>query len=267
MAELQAAETLGQHAIIMGHAAPEVAFPAQSHYFDQIVQRYRSTLIAQLYGHTHSSTFTVGYSMPAAKSAETATTIAFTSGSLTPFGGAVNPGFRVYELDEHTGEIWDFHDYHVNMWDPDFNKGPQWKLLYSARSEYGSLVPGSEGKPLGPSFWHRLSEAFDASEEAFRRYIYNRFRGSRYGERRACLSPRCWKYMICVMRRSRSEERCSLADVAQQPLYKLASSGQADAMPIEGDEGWSLDNSHNRNFGMRELLRAIADKAQRGEVR
>ncbi|CAD6575729.1 MAG: hypothetical protein CYPHOPRED_005777 [Cyphobasidiales sp. Tagirdzhanova-0007] len=132
MQELQAAESQGEHAIILGHASPALAFPAQSHYFDQIVQRYRSTVVGQFYGHTHSSDFIVSYSTPALKTAETASSVAFVSGALTPYGGVVNPGFRVYELDDGTGEIWDWTEYYVNISDPSFKHGPQWQALYSA---------------------------------------------------------------------------------------------------------------------------------------
>lgn len=209
MQELQKAETSGQRAIIIGHASPSMAMPEQSHFFDQIIQRYRATVVAQFYGHTHSSDFVLGYATPASKSPETASSVSFIAGALTPLGGMVNPGFRVYDLDEATGEVWDWKEYYTNISDPTFNDGPVWQQLYTARQAYGPLVPGSEGEPLGPAFWHRLTQVLESSEQAFRTFIFNKFRGSRFGQRKACRTDKCRAYAICGLRRGRSEERCS----------------------------------------------------------
>jgi sphingomyelin phosphodiesterase len=71
--ELQAAEDAGQRAWIIAHMPPGESdalldqvrvhsrlilyyislCPAQSNYFDQIVQRYRNTIAGQFFGHSH----------------------------------------------------------------------------------------------------------------------------------------------------------------------------------------------------------------------
>ena len=254
MQELQAAESQGEHAIILGHASPALAFPAQSHYFDQIVQRYRSTVVGQFYGHTHSSDFIVSYSTPALKTAETASSVAFVSGALTPYGGVVNPGFRVYELDDGTGEIWDWTEYYVNISDPSFKHGPQWQALYSARESYSPFVPQSEGKPLDPSFWHRLSEAFEASPKAFALFIYNKYRGSRWGATKVCRTAACRSFAICGIRRSRSEEKCPPKPFQIRSTDLRSNAEESLISP------YLHTQAQEKVFGMSQLLQGIAAK-------
>jgi len=258
MQELQQAETHGQHAIIIGHASPATAMPAQSHYFDQIIQRYRATVVGQFYGHTHSSDFVVSYSTPASKTAETASSVGFVAGALTPLGGMVNPGFRVYELDAGTGEIWDWKEYYTNISDPTFNDGPVWRELYSAREAYSPLIAHQEQpqeqeqeqglqelseqepEPLGPAFWHKVTEALESSETAFRKFIFNKFRGSRFGERRACRTDKCRGYAICGLRRGRSEERCLTLHLGKDEPPPVAT-----PEPRRGDEA-EHEHEHGR---------------------
>ena len=262
IAELQAAEAVGQRAIILGHAAPRLAFPAQSHYFDQVVQRYRSTVVAQLYGHTHSGDITISYSTPARKTAETASSLALTGAAVTPFGGLVNPGYRVYEIDEATGEIWDYREYFVNI--TELGPGTQgplpWKLLHSAREDYGTLVdpPLEATAPLVPAFWHRLSEVFETSETAFRRYVFNKYRGTGFAAYRACRTERCRRYAICKMRRSRSEEPCYYEEIkgSENRAAEDSRPTQLRDQTFEDDEDGASHLFKNA-FGMRELFQGI----------
>lgn len=268
MRELQHAESKGQHAIIIGHAAPSSAFPAQSHYFDQIVQRYRSTLVGQFYGHTHASDFAISYATPAEKTAETASAVAFVSGALTPLGRSVNPGFRVYEMDEATGEIWDWKEYYANITDPSFQKGPQWKVLYSAREYYGDLVKQPAHEPLRPAFWHRLSEVLEESLPAFRRFIFNKYRGSSFAVNRACKSDACRRSTLCGLRRVRTEDKCGrinpptvLGDELEHYQPHEPSAGEVSEAEIRDElEGTS------RDFGFEQLLVGIVNKAKYGQV-
>jgi sphingomyelin phosphodiesterase len=260
MRELQAAESQGLKALIIGHAPPTTSFPAQSHYLDQIIQRYRSTVIAQLFGHTHVSDFLVSYSTPAIKTPETASAVGFASGALTPFGGVINPGFRVYELDEVTGEIWDYKDYYANITDPSFKHGPEWRVLYSAREEYGPLIPDSQDKPLDPAFWHSVSIVIENSAHQFRKYIYNKYRGSKWGAELACRTPQCHNRVICNLRRSRSEDRC----LAGVDTKQVGTHSQEEV--LDSDESSPAAEANAQKFGMQQLLQGIMDKAKKGEL-
>lgn len=268
MRELQHAESKGQHAIIIGHAAPAVAFPEQSHYFDQIVQRYRSTLVGQFYGHTHASDFAISYSTPAEKTAETASAMSFVSGALTPLGRSSNPGFRVYELDAATGELWDWKEYYANISDPSFQKGPQWKVLYSARDLYGDLVKQPSDVPLRPAFWHRLSEVLEDSLPAFRRFVQNKYRGSPFAVNRACRSDGCRRATLCGLRRARTEDKCGRIN---PPTIIGEESGHyhprepSTTEPSEAEIRDELEET-TRDFGFEQLLNGIVNKAKYGQV-
>jgi sphingomyelin phosphodiesterase len=268
MRELQYAESKGQHAIIIGHAAPSSAFPAQSHYFDQIVQRYRATLVGQFYGHTHESDFAVSYATPAEKTAETASAVAFVSGALTPFGRSANPGFRVYELDEDTGEVWDWKEYYANITDPSFQKGPQWKVLYSARETYGELVKQPSHEPLRPAFWHRLSEVLEESLPAFRRFIFNKYRGSPFSINRACKSDMCRRMILCNLRRVRTEDKCGRINAPtvlgdELDHYQVHEPADIDVSPAEIQD--ELEAA-SRDFGFEQLIGGLVNKAKFGGV-
>ena len=215
-----------------------------------------------MYGHTHSGDITISYSTPARKTAETASSLALTGAAVTPFGGLVNPGYRVYEIDEATGEIWDYREYFVNI--TEVGPGTQgplpWKLLHSAREDYGTLVdpPLESTSPLVPAFWHRLSEVFETSETAFRRYVFNKYRGTSFAAHRACRSERCQRYAICKMRRSRSEEPCSYEEIkgSESRAFGSPRPTHLRAYTAEEDEDGAPHLFKNA-FGLRELLQGM----------
>ena len=55
VAQLQAAEDAGQRAWLIGHipSGKSDVFHDQSNYYDQVVQRYKNTIAAQFFGHSH----------------------------------------------------------------------------------------------------------------------------------------------------------------------------------------------------------------------
>lgn len=160
----------------------------QSNYLAQVFNRYRHTIAAHFYGHTHSDSFAVGYSDYLARTAETATGIAFIGGSLTPMSG--NPVFRVFEVDPDTYEVMDFTPYTcvlvtvspplpriadrfgavparaVDLDAVGFGHPPDWQPYYSARESYGLGMDPSwpAGASLNSTFWHRVTENFEKNE-------------------------------------------------------------------------------------------------------
>lgn len=204
IAQLHDAESHGQRAIIIAHGHPVGYFKAQSHVFDQIVNRFRDTIGVQLYGHAHTSSVAVHYSTPADPRAETATSVSYIGGSLTPFGG-VNPGFRVYDVDEVSGEVWDWADYYYDI-SKATDQQPEWKVLYRAREEYGSMVPVAKDQPLTAAFWHNVTTYLTTDSRAFDRFVKNKYRDG-VAARRPCRGL-CYLYTLCAMRRSRTEDPC-----------------------------------------------------------
>lgn len=82
---------------------------AQANYASQIYHRYRDTIAAHFYGHTHSDTFAIAYSDYSNRSAANAEGIAYVCGALTPMSG--NPVFRVYDVHSESYEVMDFRVY------------------------------------------------------------------------------------------------------------------------------------------------------------
>jgi sphingomyelin phosphodiesterase len=75
----------------------------------------------------------------------------------------------------------------------------------SARDSYGSLVGGlSHTDSLNASFWHKLTETFEANDAAYQLYNARLTRGAKVA---ACNGP-CKATAICDMRALRSENNC-----------------------------------------------------------
>ncbi|KAI0311070.1 sphingomyelin phosphodiesterase [Amylostereum chailletii] len=224
--QLQSAEDESQRVWIIGHIPSGKADFAhdQSNYYDQIIQRYKNTIAAQFFGHSHMDQFEVAYSDWDNQTTETADSILFIAPALTPTSG--NPAFKIYDVDPDTFEVIDAkvfsstylpvaspsRGYHIhrtlhtaNISDPSFQTGPTWELYYSARDTWGPLV-GNLGPsdPLNASFWHKLTEVFETNETAFQLYNTHLSRGGRVT---ACTDD-CKTATICDLRAARSENNC-----------------------------------------------------------
>ncbi|KAF8591354.1 sphingomyelin phosphodiesterase [Ramaria rubella] len=205
--QLQAAEDAGQRAWIIGHipAGKADAFHDQSNYYNQIVQRYINTVAGQFFGHSHKDQFEIAYSDFDNQSAETADSVALICPALTPTSG--NPAFKLYDIDPDTLEVMDAKVFITNISDPHFQTKPTWELYYSARESYGSMV-GNLGPrdALNASFWHLLTEVFEANDTAFQ--LWNT-RLSRDGDVVPCTDD-CKNTTICDQRALRSQNSCDV---------------------------------------------------------
>ena len=95
----------------------------------------------------------------------------------------------------------------ANITAPNFQSStPKWELLYSARDTYGPLVtpPLAASAPLGPAFWHNLTEVLASDAGAFA--LYNTFL-SRGGDVGAC-DAACQADVVCDLRAMRAENNC-----------------------------------------------------------
>ncbi|KAG6914420.1 hypothetical protein DXG01_000464 [Tephrocybe rancida] len=168
--QLQAVEDAGQRAWIIGHMPPsrQDALSDQSNYFDQIVQRCKNTIAAQFYGHSHQDEFQIAYSNYDERIEANAVGVVWIAPSLTPRNG--NPAFKTYDIDPDTYEVMDARVYYSNMAAATFQTAPTWTLYYSARTTWGSLIGAMATEPLGPAFWHRVTELFETNCSAFQQY-------------------------------------------------------------------------------------------------
>jgi len=211
VAELDAAEKVGENVYIMGHmpfGEPD-ALPDASNFLDQVVKRYSKTIKAMFFGHTHLDHFEVSYADYAHRNFAGATAMSYICPSLTPTSGM--PSFRVYDVDPDTFAVLDATTYMADMSDPAFQTtGPAWKKYYSAKEAYGALVdPPLTDKhaELTPAFWHNVTEAFAAKQESFDAYMARKSRGWKAAGSSEC-RDKCRADEICQLRAGRSQDNC-----------------------------------------------------------
>ncbi|KAG6827562.1 hypothetical protein H0H92_011285 [Tricholoma furcatifolium] len=219
--ELQLAEDAGQRAWIIGHMPPggpdtlhdqcrlrhllPTGLVMQSNYFDQIVQRYKNTIAAQFYGHSHQDQFEIAYSAYENQTEANAVSMAWIAPSLTPRTG--NPAFKMYDIDPETYEVMNAYVYFADMASPTFQIAPKWELYYSSRATWGSLVNAKDTEPLGPAFWHRVTEIFKTNTTAFQQY--NTFLDRGYNV--PTCDTDCQNLTICGLRAQRAQNNCQVS--------------------------------------------------------
>ncbi|KAJ4490194.1 Metallo-dependent phosphatase-like protein, partial [Lentinula aciculospora] len=222
VSQLQLAEDLGQRCWIIAHMPPgggDVLLD-QSNYYDQVVQRYRNTIAGQFYGHTHADEFQLAYSNYSNQRKDMATSMAWIAPALTPRSG--NPAFKIYDVDPDTYEIMDSKTYSTDLSHPEYQVDPIWKMVYSARELYGPLIPGglSPLDSLSSSFWHQVTELFEADNKAFRMFQHLKRRTgggcSSHDDDEAFIE--CKRLSICQLRAQRSENNC--AEVRRGWIWK-----------------------------------------------
>ncbi|THU99730.1 hypothetical protein K435DRAFT_937701 [Dendrothele bispora CBS 962.96] len=120
--QLQEAEDAGERVWIMGHIpmGGRDVFHDQSNYYDQVIQRYRRTIVGQFFGHTHADKFQLAYSNYSYQTKDTATSMSWIAPVLTPRSG--NPAFKVYDVDPDTYEVMDMKVYSSDLRSPDIRK-------------------------------------------------------------------------------------------------------------------------------------------------
>ncbi|KAJ3489807.1 hypothetical protein NLG97_g5917 [Lecanicillium saksenae] len=205
--ELDKAEKAGENVYIIGHMplGSSDALADQANYFDQIVQRYSTTIRGLFFGHTHDDHFEVSYSDYSKRDAGHASAMSYICPSLIPTAGM--PAFRVYDVDPDTFAILDSVTYMADMDDPEFQKsGPVWKKYYSAKESYGAMVspPVAAEAELTPAFWHNVTTAFESNATLFNEYVSRKSRG---WIKKKCEGD-CKDEEICQLRAGRSQDNC-----------------------------------------------------------
>lgn len=215
ISELQDAEDKGQKAWIMGHLSPGKSDCLQepSRYLNQIMRRYKDTISASLYGHTHRSEWEIVYEDPSHPTADTAIGMIYIGPAMTPESG--NPAFRIYDVDPVTYQILDFHEIITNLTEPGYQLHPRWFKYYSAREVYETLLlnnnlPGLQNNrsPINGPFWHRVTDILEQSYPEFEKFYHRLTRGAdlkAMGDWKPCYSGACRKKWIQTLRSSQSE--------------------------------------------------------------
>ncbi|KAF8932260.1 Metallo-dependent phosphatase-like protein [Dissophora ornata] len=211
--QLQAAEDAGERVWIIGHVAPSQTDCIQnwSALYYQVVQRYSPHVIAeQFFGHSHMDEFALFYNSTT-KNSQTVVSTSWIGPSVTPFTN-LNPGFRVYKVDTGNWNVYDSLTYVADLsqasnWDVN-GSSPNWHLEYSARQAYGAYVPIAADQPLGPSWWHQVTMAFESNATAFQQYYT--FRGKSADLLPSCSAgSTCSTELICDLRAGKSSDSCS----------------------------------------------------------
>ncbi|KIJ36791.1 hypothetical protein M422DRAFT_34142 [Sphaerobolus stellatus SS14] len=253
VSQLQAAEDAGQRAWLYGHIPPGKSdfLHDQSNYFNQIVQRYKDTIAAQFYGHTHRDELEIAYSDFTNQTAATADSFGLICPSLTPTSG--NPAFKVYDIDPDTYEVMDAKVFISNISDPSFQVKPTWDLYYSARDVYGPLV-GNLGPTdsLNASFWHKLTEVFETNDNAFQLYVQHLSRGA---DATVCTGS-CKTTTICDIRAMRSENNCDTVT----PGFSVKRGEPTAILP-------GMSNDECEGNGAHTIIRKIVAEARANGIR
>ncbi|KAL3301551.1 sphingomyelin phosphodiesterase [Colletotrichum asianum] len=205
--ELDAAEKAGERVFLVGHMpmGTSDALHDGSNYFDQIVNRYKSTIAGLFFGHTHLDHFRISYSNYTHRTASNAVATSYIAPSMTPLSGV--PAFRLYTIDPTAFGILDVETNVADMADPTFQTiGPVWKRSYAAKDTFGALLdtPVAADAELTPAFWHNVTVALENDPAAFEAYWARRTRGWNVPE----CDDACRKSEICQLRAARSQDNC-----------------------------------------------------------
>ena len=203
--ELQAAEDAGERVWIIGHVLTgwdgSNPLPNPTDLFYQIVDRYSPHVIANIFfGHTHEDEFMVYYANNASViSSGNALTTGWIGPSVTPLTN-LNSGFRMYEVDTGSFDIYDAYTWYSNVstfqtLDPAAT-GPVFRLEYSTRDTYKIGWPATS--PLNATYWHAVTEAMETDINLVS--TFNTYQGKSSVKSPNCTSVACAKAKICYMR-------------------------------------------------------------------
>ncbi|KAI4124240.1 MAG: hypothetical protein LQ338_004919 [Usnochroma carphineum] len=203
--ELQRAEDSGERVWILGHVLTgwdgTNGLPNPTDLFCQIVDRYSPHVIANIFfGHTHEDEFMIFYKNNGTRnSSADALTTAWIGPSVTPLTN-LNSGFRVYEVDTATFDVYEAYTWYANVssfqtLDPRVT-GPAFQFEYSTRDTYEVGWP--RDAPLNATYWHRVTEAMERDINLVERF--NTLQGKMSVKSPNCTSVECQRAKVCYMR-------------------------------------------------------------------
>jgi hypothetical protein len=205
--ELQAAEDAGERVWLFGHVlsgwdgSNPLANPTNLFY--QIVDRYSPHVIANIFfGHTHEDQVMIYYANNGTnQSLSTALNAGWIGPSVTPLTN-LNSGFRLYEVDTGTFDIYEAYTWYADVSSfpalANSSHGPVFEFEYSTREAYGQAAAWPEDAPLNATFWHAVTEAMEENHSLVS--LFNAYEGKSSVKSPNCTNDACAEAKICYMR-------------------------------------------------------------------
>lgn len=135
------------------------------------------------------------------QTAENAIASAWVGPSLTPLTN-VNSGYRMYEVDTGSWEVFDAYTFYADVSSFDAlaeaETGPTFQVEYSTRQAYGAAANWPADAPLNGTFWHRVTEAMEADRSLAT--LFNTYQGKNSVRSPNCTSDACTTAKICYIR-------------------------------------------------------------------
>lgn len=175
--QLLEAETVGDKVHIIGHVPPDHRECTEAWLYNYmlLMKRFKETIVAQFYGHTHRDEFRVVYDvddLPSDNmSSKNPVAFQIICPSITSYS-QTNPSYRIYEIDSLTYRVQNHFTYFFNLSDDQLrfssaNAQPKWALEYTARQALNI-------NELTPYTMHELLTRLTNNEEEFNEY-YRRY--------------------------------------------------------------------------------------------
>lgn len=203
--ELQAAEDAGERVWLFAHVLSgwdgSNPMPNPTNLFYQIVERYSPHVIANVFfGHTHEDQFMIYYSNNGTeRTIDNALNVGWIGPSVTPLNN-LNSGFRMYEVDTGSFEVYEAYTYaaDVSSFTNLTGHGPVFELEYSTRDTYGAAAGWPEDAPLNATFWHAVTVAMEKDHSLVS--TFNTLQGKSSVKSPNCTTAACAEAKICYMR-------------------------------------------------------------------
>lgn len=178
--QLLLAEEANDHVHIIGHVPPDhrECTEAWLYNYMKLMKRFKDTITAQFYGHTHRDEFRVVYDVDEQAAPDTEfphkSPVAFQiiCPSITPYS-STNPSYRIYHVNSSTHRIQNHFTFFFNLSDDHLRTSsssyaqPKWALEYTLREATGM-------SEMNPENMHQLLEKITAHEDHFSEY-YRRY--------------------------------------------------------------------------------------------
>lgn len=233
---LQKAEQSGEKVQIIGHIPPGLpdCLKSWSWNYYRIINRYKETVAAQIFGHFHYDSFELfydtGYQDVESQPIGEPIGVAYISPSVTTFSD-LNPGYRVFDVDGfHENSSWSVLDHHTYIMDVKSSKKhtpPSWNHEYSAKETYGL-------ESLSPKDWEKAIINMKTNDTLFKEYYKFYYKSN---PKSSCNSS-CKKMMLCNLVSGRSYD-----DGFCNELYKKSESvGEESSFGYDDYARWYNSN-------------------------
>lgn len=141
------------------------------------------------------------------QSADNAIATAWVGPSITPLTN-LNSGFRIYEVDTGSFDIYDAYTYYANVSTfatvearnstSNTTGGISYKVEYSTREAYDPDSTYPADQPLNATFWHRMTENLQNITGLMNNFT--RHQGKMSDLTKNCTSKMCVDAKVCYMR-------------------------------------------------------------------